>query len=65
MPSLPLRPRLLLVEDDAGRIQHVTEWLAGTKLATSQQLGKQLGDQPDVGDALLANGRRYNGTDSR
>lgn len=42
---MTLRPRLLLVEDDAGRIARFGEWLADTKfvLITARSCGQALG----------------------
>jgi len=45
MPHPPLSPRLLLFEDDAGRIQHFTEWLTGTEfvLIAARSGGQAMG----------------------
>jgi CheY-like chemotaxis protein len=45
MPVHRLRPRLLLIEDAAGRIEHFTRWIEGTEfvLAVARSGGQALG----------------------
>lgn len=42
---MPLKPRILLVEDDAGRIEIFTKWLEGTEfvLVTARSGGQAMG----------------------
>lgn len=45
MPVHRLRPRLLLIEDDAGRIEHFNHWIEGSEfvLAVARSGGQALG----------------------
>jgi len=45
MPTIPLKPRILLVEDDRGRIDIITRWLRSTEfvLVTARSGGQALG----------------------